>query len=506
MKYIDSFLNSITMYRLTLYYLIGLVVAAVFLSFFGLISYNPLDIILDSLLAVIVCYVANFILAKLFHAVTNYESVFITALILTLIIPVAFSQNIFFLIIASVVAMASKYFLTVEKKHIFNPAAVSVAGISLLSRFSATWWVGTEYMLPFVLIGGLLVMRKIRREDLIITFLISVFVLLGISRFITFGTVASILNVWERSVLDSALFFFAFVMLVEPLTIPATKNLQRIYAGFVAILYTTPQIGILPIVFTPEISLVIGNIFTYFSSPQYRLLLPLQSREAVSPDTYTFTFTTPNALRFKPGQYMEWTLPHEKSDSRGNRRYFSIASSPTRKDLMMAVKFYNPSSTFKKTLMDLQKGDTIVAAQVTGDFVLPKDLSKPLVFLAGGVGIAPFRSMIEYIIDKKLQVDIVVLFSNKTEKDILFQDLLEKGKPFGVKTIYSVSNPSQSWKGESGRVTEKMIAKEIPDYQLRTFYISGPQLMVQNLDSLLRSMHIPRKQIITDYFPGYSEK
>jgi ferredoxin-NADP reductase len=361
-------------------------------------------------------------------------------------------------------------------------------------------------MLPFVLIGGLLVMRKIRREDLIITFLISVFVLLGVSRLITFGSFSSVLTVWERSILDSALFFFAFVMLIEPLTIPATKNLQRIYAVIVAILYTTPQIGILPIVFTPELSLVIGNVFTYFSSPQYRLMLPLKEKIAVSDDTYAFIFATPGYLKFRPGQYMEWTLPHEKSDNRGNRRYFSIASSPTKKDLMMAVKFYDPSSTFKKTLMDLQKGDTIVAAQVTGDFVLPKDLSKPLVFLAGGVGIAPFRSMIEYIIDKKLQVDIVLLFSNKTEKDILFQDLLEKGKPFGIKTIYTVSSPSQSWKGKSGRVTEKMIAKEIPDYQLRTFYISGPQLMVQNLDSLLRSMHIPRKQIITDYFPGYSEK
>src|ERR1035437_3690187 len=102
MKTIDAILNKITMYRLTLYYLIFLVGMAAVLSFFGILNYNPLDILISTLLSVIVCYIANSVLAKLFNAVTNVESVFITALILALIIPVKYPVNITFMIGASV--------------------------------------------------------------------------------------------------------------------------------------------------------------------------------------------------------------------------------------------------------------------------------------------------------------------------------------------------------------------------------------------------------------------
>ncbi len=95
---IDSFLNSITMYRLTLYYLIGLVVIAIIFSFFGILSYNPLDIIINTSIALLVCWIGNYILAKIFGAVINIESTLITALILVLIIPIKFPLNAPFLL------------------------------------------------------------------------------------------------------------------------------------------------------------------------------------------------------------------------------------------------------------------------------------------------------------------------------------------------------------------------------------------------------------------------
>src|ERR1035437_1531718 len=98
MKFIDSILNKITMYKLTLYYLIGLIAVATVLSFFGFLQFNPYDIVLASLIVTVTCLVANYVLAKMFKAVTNVESVYITALILTLIIPTKLPVNLMFLI------------------------------------------------------------------------------------------------------------------------------------------------------------------------------------------------------------------------------------------------------------------------------------------------------------------------------------------------------------------------------------------------------------------------
>ena len=111
MKTIDNFLNKITMYRLTLYYLILLICVAILLSLLGIVKYNPLDIAINALAAVIVGFIFNFIFAKLFKAVTNVESVYITSLILALIVPVTYPQNLTFIVFAAAVSMASKYLL-----------------------------------------------------------------------------------------------------------------------------------------------------------------------------------------------------------------------------------------------------------------------------------------------------------------------------------------------------------------------------------------------------------
>src|SRR5258708_993563 len=109
MGIIDGLLNRITMYRLTLYYLRALIFFAVVLSFFRLLPYSPVDILLSTFVAVSLSGIANLAFAKIFHAITNIESVTITALILVLIIPVSFPRNLPFIVLASVVAMAVKY-------------------------------------------------------------------------------------------------------------------------------------------------------------------------------------------------------------------------------------------------------------------------------------------------------------------------------------------------------------------------------------------------------------
>lgn len=498
------------MYKLTLYYLIGLIAIATVLSFFGFLQFNPYDIVLASLIVTVTCLVANSVLAKIFKAVTNTESVYITALILTLIIPTKLPVNLMFLIGASVVAMAAKYLLTVEKRHIFNPVAISVVAISLLSpEHAATWWVGTPLMLPFVLVGGLLLLRKLQRFNMVLIFLATYLLLIGAGSLWSTGSIISAVTLWQKSILYSAVFFFSFVMLTEPLTSPANQKQRGYFSMVTGLFFATSQLRFLTIGLTPEMALSLGNIFSYIISPNYRLQLFLQSKIQLSKDTFLFGFKKPTDFNFLPGQYMEWTLPHPKSDSRGNRRYFSISSSPTEKEITMTVKFYDKASSYKTELINLENSKQIVGAQVAGDFVLPKDLKMPMVFIAGGVGIAPFRSMIKYIIDKNLQANIILLFTNRTKEDILFADVFAKAAANGVKTIYNltdVQNVPINWQGSTGHITSEKIKQLIPDYLKRFYYLSGPQLMVQNFEDELTKSGIPKKQIKTDFFPGYSEK
>lgn len=507
MKIIDKYLNEITMYKLTWYYLLALVGIASALGFLHVLPISGYDILLNAIVASLACYFANIIFAKLFKAVTNSESALITALIIVLIFPVKFPYDAPAFAVLSFLAMGSKYLLTVEKRHLFNPAAVAVLMLSLLSpERAATWWIGTPSMLIPVLIGGFLLVRKIRRTQMVVVFFITFFIVSALATLTRSGSLASIYLGWQNGLLISAVAFFAFVMFTEPLTSPPTKKLQTIFAIIVGILYSTPLLRI-GLVLTPEMALVIGNIFSFIVSPKYRLILPLLEKIKVSPDTYVFVFEKIPKFSFVPGQYMEWTLPHNQVDSRGNRRYFSICSAP-HENLMMAVKFYTPPSSYKRALLDVKQGTEIVAASLAGDFVLPKDKSKKLVFIAGGVGIAPFRSILEDIIEKKEKVDIIVIFANKRVEDIIFKNTLKQAYEFGVKTHYVLTDKEAvptDWDGLVGHLSEESIKQMVPDYKNRLFYVSGPQLMVQNFEKILLTTGVSKKNLKLDFFPGYIE-
>ncbi len=506
--FVDSLLNRVTMYRLILYYLILLVGIAAVFGFFGILPFSPLDLLINFFVSIAAAYIANYLFSKIFKAATNIESVFITALILVLIMPVEFPQDTTFIALASVLAMASKYFLAVNKRHIFNPAVFGATIMFFVSGQVASWWIGTPIMLPFVFLGGIFLLRKIRREQLVFNFLLAYLLIIAAASIIRTGSLLSIIFAWQLSIIDSALLFFMFVMLTEPLTSPATKKLQKYYGYIVALFYVTPQLRIIPFAITPEMALCIGNIFTYIFNPNYRLDLALKWKKQLSADIFAFAFDRPQNVKFLPGQYMEWTLQHGNADSRGNRRYFSIASSPTENNLLIAVKFYNPSSSYKKTLIGLAKQQKIIATQVAGDFILPKDTKKPIIFIAGGVGITPFRSMVQYIVDKNLQSNIVLFYSNRTANEILFSDIFQKAESYGVKTVYTltdINNIPLNWTGEKGYITESLIRQHAGDYMKRTFYISGPQLMVRNFEKMLLHMGIRKWNIKTDFFPGYSE-
>ncbi len=508
MKYIDDVLNKITMYRLVLYVVFGLIGAALLLCSYGLLPYSPVRLLFSVGYISLICIIFNWIFAKVFGVPANVESVYITAGILILIIapPSSMMDAIYFSLAtwASVWAVASKYIVAWNKKHIFNPVAFGVAITALTLGQSANWWVGTSILMPYVLVGGLLVVRKVMRSDLVYACILVAVATILASKFILDS---SMLGIAWKIFTNTPLLFFAFIMLTEPLTTPPRAYQQMIYGALVGLLFA-PQMHIGPLYTTPELALLIGNIFVYIVSPKQRLVLTLTEKNKHSSDLYDFVFTPDQSFKFQAGQYVEWTLGHQAPDTRGNRRYFTLASSPTESSVHLGVKFYPNSSTFKKTLSDMNIGDTVSVSQIAGEFTLPKSIHTKLVFIAGGIGVTPFRSMVQYMIDTGEKRNVHLLYSARTENDLIYKDIFDQAiERIGLVPTYVVNEYT---KGDTvphhmrtGFIDGDLIKSVIPDYTDRVFYISGPHGMVTAFETTLKQMGIKKDHIRTDFFPGF---
>ncbi|OGE83538.1 MAG: hypothetical protein A3B10_03420 [Candidatus Doudnabacteria bacterium RIFCSPLOWO2_01_FULL_44_21] len=479
--------KNITMHRLMNYSLWALILSATVFSLFNILPFVWWHILATWLLMMVTSYLSNQLLGKIFKVRPNFESQIITANIITLIVgPFDPFSNILNLILIALIAQASKYIFVFRGRHIFNPAAAGVLFGALFLDLGASWWVGSVYLIPVILIIGILMINKLRWWHLPISFLVAYLVLF-----------TAAFQIKPTLTLLAPLLFFSFVMLVEPLTAPAGRKIRIYYGLFVAVLLILLQ-KFSSISYSLELSLLIGNIFSKILNPTPRLIFKFIRTEEVAANIRSFFFKPLKQFTFNPGQFLEWMLPHEKADNRGIRRWFTIAASPTEKEIMLATKFSEKSSSFKQALLQLKPGDELNTVPPDGDFVLPKDESKKLVFIAGGIGITPFRSMVKYMVDKKLNRDIILLYSCKTEADVAFKQLFEQAKSFGIKPIFVISD-------QVGYINPDMIKKEVPDWQDRIFYVSGPEPMVESFEKMLASMGIKEANIVRDYFPGYEE-
>ncbi len=501
---VDNFLNGITMYRLVVYGLLGLSVLSVLFGFFDFLTYSGLELFLSLIVLLLVCFFFNLFLAYVFQASVNIESSVITALILFLILlPNVQGLNLLILIMAGVLAVGSKYFLAFRAKHIFNPVTIALVILGLFGFGNAFWWVGSAVLLPFVLVLGLLIVRKVRRESMFAVFVLTALVSTLWTQ-INFGL--SVDQILLQLVLSSPLVFFGAVMLTEPLTTPARKKDQIIYGVLVGLLFGL-NFSFGPFYSSPELTLVVGNIFSYAFSFRKRLILTLKDKKEIGKDIWEFVFGADKDFNFRPGEYMEWTLPIGKMDSRGNRRYFTIASSPTEKDILLGVKFNSNGSTFKKDLLGLTTGEKISANSLMGDFLLEEKDGLGLVFIAGGIGITPFRSMVKYLIDKEIKCSVVLFYTVKDSQEIVYQDVWQEGQDkINLRVVYVLTdkeNVSPGWQGEVGFIDETMIRRYVPDWPERKFYLSGPNAMVEAYKKTLLGLGVSRKKIKTDYFPGF---
>jgi len=230
-------------------------------------------------------------------------------------------------------------------------------------------------------------------------------------------------------------------------------------------------------------------------------------------DVMSFKFSKSddhNLLKYRAGQFAIIDLG-TKEDPKGPLRSFTMASSPTEDVIQITTRIRD--TPFKKKLATLEIGSTAKITSPLGKFVLPDDDSKSVVFLSGGIGVTPFRSMTRYATDKHVPSKVTMFDSNRNVENTLFKeefdDCLKRNN--NLKIVYTITEEEQSknveeWKGERGFINEAMLTKYLTRNELDNsiFYICGPPGMLKAMQKLLElDLNIPKLHIKIEEFTGY---
>ncbi|MCK9430325.1 MAG: FAD-dependent oxidoreductase [Candidatus Omnitrophica bacterium] len=205
-------------------------------------------------------------------------------------------------------------------------------------------------------------------------------------------------------------------------------------------------------------------------------------------------------LDFKAGQFLQVGLKGES----GLKRYLSISSSPTEKCYLEFTKKLTQSD-FSIALNKLRPGDVVSVKYPFGKFILDESELK-IAFLSGGIGITPIRSICKYAVDKNIGTDIVLLYANRSIRDIVFQDdfsAMSKSYPL-LKVAHVLCEAEQGFKCTVGQINASLIKNEIPNYAERKFYLCGPPQMVEAMHKILTDeLGLNSERIVLENFQGY---
>jgi ferredoxin-NADP reductase len=458
----------------------GIWVVALLFSFVGILSFNPLAMIVSLAVLVVTTGMSSWLVGALFGVRSHGLSSFITGFILAfLFTPTLSVAGLLALAVVGLVAGASKYIVAFRGRHMFNPAAFGAFFVSIVGLGSASWWVATQY----ALVGTFLVVS--------ISLLLVYFMANGLA----FTDSAVLLLSWP-------VFFFAGIMLTEPLTLPSKQWHLYAEAVLVAVLFAVP-ISIGTFETSPIIALLVGNLFAAIVSNRRKVLLKFVKRRRLTPTVDELIFKSAHPVSFQPGQYMELSLPLRRQDLRGERRMFSITSVPNTNEVTFGVKYSIPSSAFKEALRSLKPRDAVSVATISGDFVLPRDTSQKIVLVAGGIGVTPFISQLKTYVAQEQARDIVLIYAVRSMSELAYRDELER---LGVAVI--VVSPDvpkkfpKQWRHiTAARLDEKIIASAVTDIKNRHAYVSGSPTFVQTLRRDLKRAGV--RTVRTDSFVGY---
>jgi len=225
--------------------------------------------------------------------------------------------------------------------------------------------------------------------------------------------------------------------------------------------------------------------------------------ESEAANIRTFYFRTEEPFGYKAGQYVELTLKHDDVDEYGDTRPFTLSSSPADGMVSITSKFTDKDgSSFKRALRRLKPGGSLSMSQAMGSFTLPEDTRTPLVMVAGGIGITPFKSMLSWMVTAGEKRPIKLLYALNSEEEIVFQSTF---KTAGLEEVtIVVSNPSPGWEGKRGYLSPELILGLEKPSKDTLIYLSGPDPMVESLQDGLLKSGIKQRQMVLDAFLGYS--
>jgi ferredoxin-NADP reductase len=224
----------------------------------------------------------------------------------------------------------------------------------------------------------------------------------------------------------------------------------------------------------------------------------------------TFYLQPDKPYYFTAGQYADITVPHDAADARGLTRTMSWTTSPSEKLLGFTTKFTDTDSTYKQALLSLSPGDTVTLTDSMGDMVLPLDSRQPLVFVAGGLGIASYVSMAKWLAEQQDARQVTLLYAVRNIGDIIFQETYDRYQHIGslTRVLYTTDQKANAinWPGEirNTRLTGADIMKYAGNDAM--VYISGTETMVEQLQQELQTVHkLPQYRLAFDYYDGYTD-
>jgi ferredoxin-NADP reductase len=236
-------------------------------------------------------------------------------------------------------------------------------------------------------------------------------------------------------------------------------------------------------------------------------LVKLLSRHEVAERTTAFRFERPPNWTFKAGQCLDMTLldPPE-TDAEGNTRTFSIASAPHEETLMVATRMRD--TAFKRVLGAMPIGSSVKIEGPSGNLTLHNNATRTAVFVAGGIGITPFHSILLRAAKEKLPHRIILFYSNRRPEDAPFLEelraLQEENPNYKfVACMTDMAKSHQSWQGEAGLINKDMLLRHVKDAGSPIYYLAGPPEMVKGLHTVINEAGVDDDDIRAEDFFGY---
>jgi ferredoxin-NADP reductase len=237
------------------------------------------------------------------------------------------------------------------------------------------------------------------------------------------------------------------------------------------------------------------------------IALKLKERRMVAEGTMAFHFEKPPGFAYVAGQAGDWILQHPaKTDKEGNKRSFTLASAPYEEDLFFATRLRE--TAFKEDLQSTDLGSQVDFDGPWGELTLHDDPAVPAVFLTGGIGVTPFRSIVLQWAHDELEHSLFLFYSNRRPEDAAFVDELQavakqRAKFTFLPTMTEMEKSKMPWSGAQGYIDQAMLRRSLTDLNRPIYYLSGPPKMVESMQKLLTDSGVKQERVRTESFDGY---